>query len=179
MNKNQAVFLDRDGVINEVLTDRVRFVNHPNDFYLLNKVGDAIRQLNQAGYLVFVVTNQGGVGLGHLSENQLEDIHERMKGKLSQDGARIDDIMYCSHKPHSDCPCRKPKAYMLQELASKHHVHLKESIMVGDREPDIIAGKNAGCHTVLVHARKSYSYDADLVCEDLYAAIPWILKKKR
>ncbi|TSB47332.1 D-glycero-alpha-D-manno-heptose-1,7-bisphosphate 7-phosphatase [Alkalicoccobacillus porphyridii] len=175
---NQAVFLDRDGVINEVLSNRVRFVNRPSDLYLLTGVGESIRQFNEAGFTILVVTNQGGVGLGHMSEEQVETIHTSMKEKLSQDGAVIDDIMYCSHKPNSDCPCRKPKAYMLEKLAEKHQINLRESIMVGDREPDILAGQNAGCRTVLVHARTKQSFGADLVCKDLKAAVPWILKQK-
>ncbi len=74
---NQAVFLDRDGVINEVKTNRVTFVNKPTDFYLLDGVGEAIRSFNQSGFAVFVVTNQGGVGLGYMTEKTLRTIHEK------------------------------------------------------------------------------------------------------
>ncbi|WYP26366.1 HAD family hydrolase [Alkalihalobacillus sp. FSL W8-0930] len=175
---NQAVFLDRDGVINEVLSHRVKFVNKPSDFHLLNGVGQAIKQLNEAGFLVFVVTNQGGIGLGYMTEERLKTIHQTMVDQLAEYGAVIHDISYCSHKPHADCPCRKPKAYMLEELAKKHQVNLGISIMVGDREPDILAGKKAGCQTVLVNAREDTSYGADAVFSDLEQATPWMIHKR-
>ncbi|MFK3936925.1 D-glycero-alpha-D-manno-heptose-1,7-bisphosphate 7-phosphatase [Alkalihalobacillus sp. NPDC078783] len=172
---HRAVFLDRDGVINEVLTNRIRFVNKPKDFYLLPGVAQAIKWLNQEGYLVFVVTNQGGIGLGYMSEDMLEAIHQYMKQKLEESGAFVDGIMYCSHKPHEGCPCRKPKAYMLETLAEKHDVNLEQSYMIGDREPDIQAGQKAGCTTILVHARDDQTFGAAKVCADLKTAVSWIL----
>ena len=175
---NQAVFLDRDGVINEVLTNRVKYVNKPSNLYILDGVGESIKQLNESGFLVFVVTNQGGIGLGYMTDEMLETIHVVMREKLAKQGAIIDDISYCSHRPNSGCPCRKPKAYMLQQLASNHNVDLSKSFMVGDREPDILAGKEAGCRTVLVHARSKQSYGADAVFENLKHALPWILQYK-
>ncbi|MFP3360217.1 HAD-IIIA family hydrolase, partial [Planococcus sp. SIMBA_143] len=72
---NKAVFLDRDGVINEVLTDRVKFVNTPEDFYLLEGAGEGVRLLQDAGYKIFVVTNQGGIGLGFMDEKMLHNVH--------------------------------------------------------------------------------------------------------
>ena len=178
IEKKQAVFLDRDGVINEVLTKRVKFVNKPSDLYLLDGVAESIKMLNESGFLVFVVTNQGGIGLGYMTEEMLKTIHTDLQNKLAKQGAKIDDISYCSHKPNSDCPCRKPKAFMLQKLAATHNVDLSRSIMVGDREPDILAGKEAGCQTVLVHSRSTYSYGADVVFQDLKNALPWILEHK-
>ncbi|MCM2676227.1 D-glycero-alpha-D-manno-heptose-1,7-bisphosphate 7-phosphatase [Alkalicoccobacillus plakortidis] len=175
---NQAVFLDRDGVVNEVLTSRVKFVNKPRDFYLLKGVGESIKCLNESGFLVFIVTNQGGIGLGYMTESILETIHIAMREKLAKQGAMIDDIAYCSHKPNSDCPCRKPKAHMLHTLADKYSVDLHQSIMVGDREPDILAGKEAGCRTVLVHSRSKQTYGADVIFDDLKRALPWILQHK-
>ena len=175
---NQAVFLDRDGVINEVLSHRVKFVNKPKDFYLLKGVGPAIKRLNEAGFLVFVVTNQGGIGLGYMTEERLNMIHQTMTDQIAEFGAVIHDISYCSHKPQADCPCRKPKAYMLEQLAKEHKVDIGKSIMVGDREPDILAGKKAGCQTVLVNAREEETYGADAVFSDLEHAVPWILQNR-
>ncbi|WP_263706094.1 D-glycero-alpha-D-manno-heptose-1,7-bisphosphate 7-phosphatase [Shouchella tritolerans] len=175
----QAVFLDRDGVINEVLSKRVKFVNDANDFHLLDGVAEAIRFFNKAGFLVFVVTNQGGIGLGYMKEKKLERIHEKMQADLKVLGAKIDDVAYCPHKPNEGCPCRKPKAYLLEKLAEKHHVDLSKSVMVGDREPDIRAGQKAGCQTVLVHARTNDDFQADARYPDLRAAVPWILAQKR
>lgn len=174
----RAVFLDRDGVINEVLTKRVRFVNKPNDFYLLPGVEEAIKQLNET-FFVFVVTNQGGIGLGYMREDMLDTIHHYMKQKLEMGGAFVDDIMYCSHKPHAECPCRKPKAFMLETLAKKYNVDLEQSYMIGDREPDIQAGKVAGCTTILVHSRDHQTFGAEHVCADLKSAVSWILEENK
>ncbi|MBX0320115.1 D-glycero-alpha-D-manno-heptose-1,7-bisphosphate 7-phosphatase [Shouchella clausii] len=174
----QAVFLDRDGVINEIMSERVEFVNNVSDFYLLEGVASAIRSFNRAGFLVFVVTNQGGVGLGFMKEKQLEDIHKKMEVDLKAQGARIDDIAYCPHKPDEGCPCRKPKAYLLKKLAEKYDVDLSASIMVGDREPDILAGQKAGCQTVLVNSFSDDKFQANAHFTDLRAAVPWILTQK-
>ncbi|WP_078394617.1 D-glycero-alpha-D-manno-heptose-1,7-bisphosphate 7-phosphatase [Shouchella patagoniensis] len=176
---NQAVFLDRDGVINEVQTKRVTFVNKPSDLYLLDGVKEAVRLMNAAGFLVFIVTNQGGVGLGYMKESMLVSIHKKMVEQFASSGATIDGVAYCPHKPHEGCPCRKPEAQMIQELAEKHGIDLRTSIMVGDREPDIQAGKKAGCQTVLVNARGEDDFGADAVFSTLLEAVPWILKKRK
>ncbi|GAF24547.1 D-glycero-D-manno-heptose 1,7-bisphosphate phosphatase [Bacillus sp. JCM 19047] len=175
---NQAVFLDRDGVINEVKTNRVTFVNKPTDFYLLDGVGEAIRSFNQSGFAVFVVTNQGGVGLGYMTEKTLRTIHEKMVKLLAQHGATVNDIAYCIHRPNEGCHCRKPGPLMIKQLSDMYGVDPTTSIMVGDREPDIKAGKKAGCKTVLVGSRTNANYGADAVFKTLADAVPWILKEK-
>ncbi|WP_059104920.1 D-glycero-alpha-D-manno-heptose-1,7-bisphosphate 7-phosphatase [Shouchella shacheensis] len=175
----QAIFLDRDGVINEVLSSKVKFVNQPSDFHLLPGVGEAIRTLNEEGFLVFVVTNQGGIGLGYMQERMLERVHEKMQQDLVAFDSWVDDVAYCPHKPKAGCRCRKPQAYMLQELATRHEVDLQASVMVGDREPDILAGQAAGCQTVLIHKGTKRRFGADAIFPDLRAALPWILKQIR
>ncbi len=170
---DKAVFLDRDGVINEVLSHRVKFVNKPKDFYLLDGVGEAIKKLNNLNYKVFVVTNQGGIGLGHMKETALEDIHAKMQQDLSLFDAKIDDIAYCPHKPNEGCICRKPKPEMIFNLAKKHKIDLAKSYLVGDRAPDIEAGKEAGVKTVLVGTRKEQA-NADLKFRDLLEFSSWL-----
>ncbi|WP_343042227.1 HAD family hydrolase [Ornithinibacillus caprae] len=174
--RNIGIFLDRDGVINEVLSKRVKFVNKPKDFYLLDGVGEAIKRLNDAGYKVFVVTNQGGIGLGYMKETALHDVHDKMKADLAEYDATVDDIAYCPHKPHSGCACRKPEPQMILELAKKHDIDLAKSYMVGDREPDIEAGKKAGTKTVLVGNREDTEADADFYFSDLLSFTEWLLK---
>lgn len=171
----EAVFLDRDGVINEVLSHRVRFVNKPSDFYLLEGVGEAIKSLNNMGFKVFVVTNQGGVGLGYMKESALEEVHQKMRDDLAAFGARIDDIAYCPHKPRASCACRKPGAQMLFDLAEKHGVSLRKSYMVGDRDQDIEAGKRAGTKTVLVGIREETKGEADMKFKDLLTFTKWLI----
>ncbi|HLQ70995.1 MAG TPA: HAD family hydrolase [Bacillota bacterium] len=171
----KAIFLDRDGVINEVKTDRVRFVNNPDDLYLLDGVGGAIKIFNDANWKVFVITNQGGVGLGYMKEESLQAIHQRMQDDLALSGATIDDIRYCPHKPHANCACRKPKPKMITDLAKDHDVDVKKSYMVGDREPDIKAGEQAGTKTVLIGERLKSDIGADLHFPSLLAFAKWLL----
>ncbi len=168
----KAVFLDRDGVINEVLTNRVKFVNKPEQMYLLPKVGEAIKKLNDAGYMVFVVTNQGGVGLGYMKETMLHKVHEKMMRDIAEAGGRVDDIVYCPHKPHAGCACRKPEPQMLTRLAEKYQIQLAESYMVGDRDVDIQAGKLAGTKTILVGKEEL----GDFQFPSLYEAAVWFTK---
>lgn len=172
-----AVFLDRDGVINEVLSKRVKYVNKPSDLYLLPGVEEAILALNNQGLKVFVVTNQGGVGLGYMKEATLQKVHDKLIEKLNKFNAFVDDIAYCHHKPHEGCSCRKPEPGMLYQLAEKHDIDLTKSYMVGDREPDIVAGKKAGCKTILVGNEEKA--DADVTCEDLWEASAWITNHYR
>lgn len=150
---HKAIFLDRDGVINEVLSKRVKFVNQPEDLYLLGGVREAILSFNKTGWKVFIVTNQGGIGLGYMSETELSDIHKKLRSDLLEVEAKIDDIAYCPHQPNAGCPCRKPKPQMILDLAERYNINLEESYMVGDRKTDIEAGQAAGVKTVLIGER--------------------------
>ncbi|MBL0387296.1 HAD family hydrolase [Tumebacillus sp. ITR2] len=167
-----AVFLDRDGVIN----DHVRFVNTPDDLILFPGVGPAISSLRDAGYQVFVVTNQGGIGLGHMQETALHAIHEKMERELERDGAIIDEIAYCPHKPHAKCACRKPEPKMILDLAQKFDVDLSRSFMVGDRESDVEAGQKAGTKTIFIGAKGETDPKATHNVKTLVEAAEWILK---
>ncbi|MBD7984936.1 HAD family hydrolase [Sporosarcina sp. Sa2YVA2] len=169
----KAVFLDRDGVINEVLTDRVKFVNRPDQLYFLPGVPEAIRQLNKVFDYVFVVTNQGGVGLGFMKETQLHAIHAHMIDELQKVDAIIEEVAYCPHKPKAGCACRKPKGKLIEDLAEKYDVELSSSYMVGDTDTDIIAGKKAGTKTVFIGESDPL---ADAAFPDLLSASKWIIQ---
>ncbi len=173
---HKAVFLDRDGVINEVMSRRVRFVNTPEDFYLLEGASEGIRQLNEAGYKVFVVTNQGGVGLGFMTEADLRDVHDKMEEELEKSGAFLDGIAYCPDMPQAKSRCRKPAPGMILDLAEKHDIDLSESYMAGDREPDIHAGKNAGTRTVFIGRDKKKRTGADYRFPDLLSFSNWLTR---
>ncbi|WP_010531375.1 D-glycero-alpha-D-manno-heptose-1,7-bisphosphate 7-phosphatase [Lentibacillus jeotgali] len=171
---NPGMFLDRDGVVNEVLSARVKFVNKPSDFYLLDGAGEAIRLFNDMAFKVFIVTNQGGIGLGYMQEDALSAIHNKMEADLAEFGAVINDIACCPHKPHANCSCRKPKPQMILDLAKKYKIDLAESWMAGDRGPDIEAGKRAGTKTVLISAREKSAADADSSFPDLLSFAEWL-----
>ncbi|MFB5191876.1 D-glycero-alpha-D-manno-heptose-1,7-bisphosphate 7-phosphatase [Alicyclobacillus fastidiosus] len=168
-----AVFLDRDGVIN----DHRRYVNEPADFYLFPSAPGAIASLNAAGMFVGVVTNQGGIGLGYMTEDALGEIHKKMTTELEATGARLDDIVYCPHAPKSGCRCRKPKPGMIELLVQRHDLDVLRSYMVGDRDVDMLAGRAAGCKTVFVgDGSLPERVKPDVHVRDIAAAAEWILR---
>ena len=157
MNKQKAVFLDRDGTINKY----VGFLRNIDDFELLPGVSNAIKTINNSGYLAIIVTNQPVIARGEVTYEELNAIHNKMQTLLGREGAYVDAIYYCPHHPHKgyegeipelkiDCECRKPKPGMLLEAANDFNIDLAQSWMVGDGENDIKAGKAAGCKTVLI-----------------------------
>ena len=177
-NKQKAVFLDRDGTINKY----VGFLRDINDFELIDGVADAIKKINQSGYLAIVVTNQPVIARGEVSQEELREIHNKMETLLGQEGAYLDDIFYCPHHPDKgfegerpeykiECECRKPKPGMIVEAAKKYNIDLSESFMVGDGVNDIRAGEAAGCKLVYIgneemEGVKSYQSVADFVSEN-------------
>jgi D-glycero-D-manno-heptose 1,7-bisphosphate phosphatase len=177
---NKAVFLDRDGVINEVKTKRVKFVNHPDQFHFLEKVPEALKLLDQSGFKLFVVTNQGGVGLGYLSKQELGEIHDYMTDEIQRlTGVEIEEVACCIHKPHEGCTCRKPEPGMISDLAKKYAIDIAKSYMIGDRVMDIEAGKKAGCQTVLISNRPRVDFEVDFIYPSLYEAAKFITKSDK
>lgn len=155
--KQRAIFLDRDGTINKY----VAFLRNIDDFDLIDGVSDAIRAINNSGYLAIVVTNQPVIARGEMTFGELDEIHNKMETLLGYDGAYLDGIYFCPHHPHKgydgevpelkiDCDCRKPKPGMLLQAAEDFNIDLSLSWMIGDSENDILAGKAAGCKTGLI-----------------------------
>ena len=160
-NKQKAVFLDRDGTINKY----VRFLHNIDDFKLIEGVAEAIKKINESGYLAIVITNQPVIARGELDYEELDLIHNKLETLLGDKHAYIDAIYYCPHHPHKgyegereelkiQCTCRKPQPGMLLKAALDFNIDLEQSWMVGDRESDIKAGKSAGCKTVLIGNEK-------------------------
>jgi D-glycero-D-manno-heptose 1,7-bisphosphate phosphatase len=179
---NRAIFLDRDGTINEevVHPEPNQFApRHPDEFKLISKVGSAIKLLNDAGLKVVVVTNQAGVARGYFTEEMVIKIHQQMKRDLSKAGAFLDAVYYCPHHPDAGCYCRKPKPGMLEQAAHDLDIDLKRSYVIGDKMTDLIPGTNVGCKTILVlTGRGKYlkmKENIDYIASDLYGAAKWIL----
>ena len=181
-NKQKAVFLDRDGTINKY----VGFLRNIEDFELLPGVIEAIKKINESGYLCIIVTNQPVIARGEVSEEELDDIHKKLETELGKDGAYIDGLYYCPHHPHKgfdgeipelkiDCICRKPKPGMLLKASSDFNIDLSKSWMIGDSESDIVAGINAGCKTVLLSSDIEKQFGQEYTCLDLNSAINKIL----
>lgn len=178
-NRQKAVFLDRDGVINKY----VGFLRNIDEFVLIPSITDAIKKINASGYLCIVITNQPVIARGEVTWDELEEIHNKMETELGQEGAYLDGIYFCPHHPHKgyageiaelkfDCDCRKPKPGMLIKAARDFNIDLEKSWMIGDGENDVKAGMAAGCKTVLVNGegsgRKVCDYGQNYTCESVF-----------
>lgn len=183
-----AVFLDRDGTINE----QMGYINHIDRFHLLDGVADAIRRLNIAGIPVVVVTNQSGLARGYFPESLLNEVHRRMELLLAEDNAHVDGIYVCPHHPEAreerfrvDCDCRKPKNGLFVRAAGELGLDLGRSYVVGDRWSDLKAAACCGAKGILVltgYGRGDLAYigpqqriQPHYVAENLLEAVDWIL----
>ena len=139
----------------------IGFLTDIGQFELLPGVIEAIKKINESGYLCIVITNQPVIARGEVTFEELDTIHNKMETLLGFEGAYIDGLYFCPHHPHKgyngevaelkiDCNCRKPKPGMLLKAAQEFNIDLAQSWMIGDGENDIIAGKNAGCKTALI-----------------------------
>lgn len=158
--RQRAVFLDRDGTINRY----AGFLREIDDFKLIDGAAEAIRKINQSGYLAIVVTNQPVIARGEVSWEELNRIHQKMETLLGEKGAYVDDIFVCPHHPDSgfpgeiteykiDCNCRKPKPGLLLQAAAKYNINLAGSWMIGDSARDMEAGRSVGCQIAQVSGR--------------------------
>ncbi|HSF16259.1 MAG TPA: HAD family hydrolase [Vicinamibacteria bacterium] len=181
MSGRPAVFLDRDGTLNEA----VGFVNHVSRFRPFPWVLPAIRAVREEGYLAIVVTNQSGIARGLFDENLMHAIHDEFRTMLKKGGAELDGIYFCPHAPWEDCECRKPKSGMLRRAADDLGVDLARSWIVGDGYTDLEAGWAAGARAALVltgsgrgaleHDGRRWERFPDVVAPDLHRAVCSIL----
>ncbi len=147
MRYKPAILLDRDGVIN---TDKVGWVERWAEFQFCPGALQAIRKLTEAGWELYVITNQSGVARGLYSEQRLMDIHWRMMIEIRRAGGRILGVQFCPHTDEAECMCRKPRPGMLLKAAAKWGLDLAQSYFVGDTARDIQAGAAVGCTTLWV-----------------------------
>lgn len=148
-----AIFLDRDGTINE----DIGYVSSPDELIIYPYAASAVRLINEAGLKVIVITNQSGIARQLYDESTLATIHERLIDEMNGDGARIDGVYYCPHHPRignalyrRHCECRKPSPGMLHQAAREHDIDLGLSYIVGDKASDMNLATNAGARGVLV-----------------------------
>lgn len=175
----RAVFLDRDGVINE---DRDDYVKNVHELKVFPFAPEAIRRLNEAGLNAFVVSNQQGIAKGVIAESDLLQIQNEISRQVEEAGGKITAFYYCKHLSSEECACRKPQAGMVISAGKDYGINLIESVMIGDNEKDIIAGKRAGCRTVLVLTGKltlkdarSFAEPPDFVANNLSDAAEFII----
>lgn len=191
----RAVFLDRDGTINVMVShpgDSPDSPAAPEEFALLPGAAEAIRRINMAGYLTLVVSNQPGIAKGKLTGELLEAITRKMHQELARAGAHLDAVLYCVHHPQAtlesyriSCECRKPKPGLLLRGAAAFQVNLRNSYMIGDTARDVVAGAAAGCRTVWLGERASpvwagfarEAVEPDHIAAGLHEAVDIILRE--
>lgn len=158
----KAVFVDRD----DTIAKDVPYCSRPEDFHLFEGVGRSIRRLNEAGYLVIMITNQSGVGRGYFSEETLGRIHAKMLRDLATEGGRVDAIYYCPHHPDARCSCRKPETGMLERAVAEWGIDLRSSFVVGDGDLDMMLGQRAGCRCIRVTKDSDFNRAVELILGD-------------
>ena len=181
--KNKAVFIDRDGTINV----DVHYLDNPDDFKMYPEVGEGVKKLKDNGFKIIVITNQSGLARGYFTENDLADIHAKMKREIQKYDVILDGIYYCPHHPDDNCNCRKPNIGLFEKAIKEHDIDVKKSYMLGDKILDIGAGKKVGITTILIpepHIRDEFmsekdewEFNPDYISDDFMDAVEWILKE--
>ena len=179
----KAIFLDRDGVINEDLG----WIASPEELKIYPFAAKAIARANGAGFLVIVVTNQSVIARELCTVDDLERIHAKMVEELAGQGARVDALLFCPHHPdYSEgklCGCRKPEAGLVDQAVEEFGIEPAASYMIGDKTSDIQTGINAGMQTILVKTGKAgkdglFRVSADWIEDDLLGAVKRILHEE-
>ncbi|MDT8317981.1 MAG: HAD family hydrolase [bacterium] len=187
MNKEIAVFIDRDGTISE----EIGYVNHPDRYSLLPGSAEAIKLINDMGLKAVVVTNQAGVARGYFPEWMIKKVHDRLEELLEENGARLDAIYYCPHHPtageapyRADCDCRKPRTGMIDAAAMDMNIDVNNSYMIGDKITDVEFGHRVGAKGIFVKTGygkgelelfgHTWTTRPDYIAEDLLDAVQWI-----
>lgn len=190
--KRPALFMDRDGTLSE----EVGYVNHPSRFRVFPYTAEAIKLLNDNGWLAILVTNQAGVARGYFSEDVIIKVHEQLTRALENASAKLDAIYYCAHHPsvgeppyRLDCDCRKPKTGLIDRATKDLEIDLARSWMVGDRYGDIELARNAGLHSAFVlsgygrgeweYQRSTWEIEPEVVGETLLDVARMVIERDR
>jgi len=158
---NKAVFIDRDGVINRDIRD---YTYRLEDFELLEDVTKALKIFREKGYLLIVVTNQGGIGKKLYGHDDVRILHEHLASLLKAEKIELTDIYYCPHHPVSGkCLCRKPDSLLLEKAIARFDIDPALSYFIGDMERDVQAGEKAGVHSILIESNSSLMQTVKMV----------------
>ncbi|MCB0282767.1 MAG: HAD family hydrolase [Calditrichae bacterium] len=188
---NKAVFLDRDGTINE----EMGYINHISRFKIFDYFFPALKILKDLGYKVIIITNQSGIARGYFSESLVKEIHSSLKLEAQNKGTEIDGIYYCPHhkdgiieKYSIECTCRKPKPGLILKAKQEHDINFSESFMIGDRYKDMEFAFKNGLKTIMVmtgYGIGEYTYQKntwpqlpDYICENILQAAETISNLK-
>ncbi|MBR3632425.1 MAG: HAD family hydrolase [Elusimicrobiaceae bacterium] len=181
-NKIKAVFFDRDGTL---IHERPgTYLSDPAAVRLYAPVPKALARLTKAGFQLFIVSNQSGIGRGYFTEKEVLAVHNRLKELLKP--IQIRDIVFCPHAPDQACSCRKPGTLLGEQLIQKYNIDVSHSFMVGDKKADILFGQKLGCRAVLVttangkhHLQKYPDLKPDFIASDMLTAARYILKEDK
>ena len=166
---NKAVFLDRDGTV----IQHVHYLTEPGKVEIVPGGVEALKKLQEAAYLLVVVSNQSLVGRGYGTVDDVEAVNARMLELLEAGGVRIDCVKYCPHLPGEDCPNRKPMPGMPIEAARELGIDLAQSVMIGDNLSDVEAGRNAGCQmNILIQPPGASDYRPSLGATVVASGLP-------
>jgi len=188
---NKAVFLDRDGTVNE----EVGYLTDLSRLRLIAGAGAAVKRLNHAGYKVILVTNQSGVARGYFPESLVHEAHERLTDMLREEGAVLDGIYYCPHHPTAGnakytmaCDCRKPGTGLIDTAVKDFDIDINRSFMIGDKWSDVELAQRAGVHAILVmsgfapddpgNKRPDHVLDPDHTASNILEAVDWIIRRE-
>jgi rfaE bifunctional protein nucleotidyltransferase chain/domain len=176
-----AVFIDRDGTINE----HVEYLSDPKKFVAIPGSFAAMKRLQDLGYRIIVVSNQPGVGLGYFSLEDLYAVNREMMRQATREGCSIDKIYFCPHSKADNCRCRKPGTYFIERAAQELAVDVSKSFVIGDMTTDLKLGANAGCASILVKTGRGGDDGIDpsvkptYTASDLTAAADWIVQQRK
>jgi len=161
---NRAVFLDRDGVINEERKDYVKTIK---EFQIFDDVPKAIKQLKELGFIVIVITNQSAVNRGIITIEKLNEIHVKLQEILKEHNTSVDKFYFCPHRPDENCKCRKPNPEMLINASQEYNIDMKNSFMIGDSLTDMQAARKAGCKGILLEKNQNLLQLVNSMIDDL------------
>jgi D-glycero-D-manno-heptose 1,7-bisphosphate phosphatase len=189
--KRPAVFIDRDGTINE----QMGYINHVSRFVLLPGTAEGIRLLNRHQYLAIIVSNQSGVARGYFPMELIDRVHAHMKDLLAKEGANIDGIFFCPHYPRGivpeysvECDCRKPGTGLVQKACEKFDIDMKNSYVIGDRCSDIELAERSNLQGIMVttgyglgdieYVLPHKTFKPRHIAKDLLHAVRWIIERE-
>jgi len=190
--KRPAVFIDRDGTINE----QMGYINHMSRFILLPGVSEAIRLLNENDFFAIIVSNQSGVARGYFPIDLVYELHASLKASLKEEEAVIDGIFFCPHYPRGivpdytcECDCRKPKTGLIDQACESFDIDMSRSYMIGDRHLDIELAHRLDLSGIMVKTgygmgEIEYIFPKKPVrpthiAQDLFHAVSWIVEREK
>ncbi len=156
--KQKAIFLDRDGTVIE----EVNFLATVAETHLFSYTIEALKLFKEAGFLLFITTNQSGIARGYFDATAVNAIHAKIQNELKANDLKIESFHFCPHLPHAGCKCRKPNTGMLEQACANFDIDLSESWMIGDKKLDVEMGFNAGTKTALVKTGYGKEHQSEL-----------------